>query len=540
MTSRLIENGVKLTSFLNLKGNPSVVPEQDLLQRKALLEKIDVQANLSSVTAEDIKKYLIDDTGIEQIKTSNKISSLNETLKILREYEFRIGGAEFDQILKENVLIKKHEASIKATVAVSEEDAKEAFVKDNTEYAFQARDYSYLPFADEEVKKAYDANIKDFENPEAVQAQVLSFSAGAFLNEAGNDKAKALELAVAKAEAFLKTLTEKTQSSAAKDNFKDALFQRALKALAKEQNLTLETSNWLTQDNITNADFYLNNKEITEAILALSSDKKTSSIIKSETAAYVSFFSKKGQTKSLAEARPEILEKLYGADVQKFYDENKAGFKTQKQFSATAVQFDSAQFLSQVDETTITDKMIESAYEQQASKYGQKQAKLITISAPFAKESSADKKAALKKEIEAALAEIKKSNGDDYKKNEAKYTEKGLTTTQSTWTNETAIDASYKELVEKTEKGQASEIKEDVDQFVAVYVLDKREKTPIEEATTEIKAEIKNQLATAKAFEAATNLQKTLPNGSDLKALTLKTIALAGDASAKVKCFAKG
>ena len=502
--------------------------------------EIDAKANIASVTQEDIKNYLLNDTQIKTIQTGVQLDSLADTLKFLRSRYLNLGGAEFDKILKENVLIKKHEASLKAAVTVSEEDAKKAFVKDNTEYTFKARDYSYVPFADEEVKKAYDANIKDFENPEAIQAKVVSFSAGSFLNEAGNDQAKALELAAAKANEFLKALTAKTTATTGKDNFKDALFQRALKAVAKAQNVTLETSSWLTQNNITNGNFEFNNKELTEGILALSSEKNTSAVIKSETAAYLAFFSQKGQTKTLAEARTEILEKLYGADVEKYFEDNKARFRTQKQFSATAVQFNAAQFLNQVDETTITDKMIQSAYDQQAFKYGQKQAKIITLSAPFDKDATAEKKAQIKKELETALTEVAKSNGADYKKNEAKYTEKGLTTAQSTWTNETAIDLTFSELVTKTEKAKASEIKEDEQQFAAVYVLDKRDNTPLEEATVEIKAEIKNQLATAKAFEAATQFQKALPNGSDLKALTAKTIELGQAVGAKISALPKG
>lgn len=534
------ESAIRLTVALEYNQAANTIPENALLSRIALLKKVDAEANLASVSTEDVKNYLLNDTQIKAIQAGVQLTSLNDTLKFLRSRYLNLGGNEFDKIIKENVLIKKHEESLKAAATVTDEDAKKAFTKDNTEYAFKARNYSYLPFADEEIKKAYDANLKDFETPDAVQAQVISISAATFNKEADNDKTKALELAVAKAESFLKTLSEKTKTSADKAQFKDALFQRTLKATAKAADLTLESSDWLTQDNITNGNFFLNNKELTEAILALTPEKNTSTVIKSETAVYVAFFTKKGHTKSLAEARTEILEKLYGEGVQAYFDKNKAQFKTQKQFSATAVQFNAAQFLSKVDEATITDKMIQSAYDQQVARYGQKQVQIITLSAAIDKETKAEKKAEFKKEIEVALAEIAKSNGDDFKKNEAKYTEKGITATKSTWTNEDALDATFKALVESTEKNKASEIKEEAEQIAAVYVLDKRDNTPIEEATVTITANIKNQLATAKAFEAAAEFQKSLPNGQDLKALTLKTVELAEAAGAKVSALPKG
>lgn len=523
-----------LLNNLNLPG----LSEADILKRIAVLNELKVDEAISSVTAEEIKTYITEESTIKNLQGQLGMESITDTLVIFRE-RLNITGLELDKIIKENIIIKKHEDKLKAAVTVSEADAKKSFTKENTEYAFKTRAYSFSNHAEAELKKAYDENIKDFESPEAIQAKIISFSAASFLTEAKNDKTKALELATAKAEAFRKTLSEKSTAKTDKAAFKDTLFQRTLKATAKTAGLTLEDSNFLTQEDFTNGKFYLNNKELTESILALTTDKNISSVIKTDTAVYLAFFAKKGQTKSLAEVRTEVLEKIYGDKVEAFYQEKKAGFNTQKQFSATAVQFNTAQFLSQVDDELITDKIIQDTYEQQTAIYGQKQFKGLTVSAAIAKDLSADKKATLKKELATALAEIAKTKGAELAKSQAKYLEKGLTVTPLSWTNETDVQAATKTLVEATEKNKASEIKEEDEQFLAVYILDKRDKTPIEEATVTITAEIKMQLATGKAFQAASDLQKASIGQSDLKALTLATVKSAQEAGATINALPK-
>jgi len=172
---RLYPSGLTQEMIKKLKLKEGVL--NGIINRRILIKKaLDYRM---SVTNEELKEKL---QSYPQFQENGAFSF--DKYKAILKYQ-RLTPPEFEDSLKEDIIVSKVTSMVKDNVNVSESMAKDLFVEEDekvkTTYAmFKPVDTKDIKPSEEELKKYYDENKESFKSEEKVKVAYLFYSADKF------------------------------------------------------------------------------------------------------------------------------------------------------------------------------------------------------------------------------------------------------------------------------------------------------------------------------------------------------------------------
>jgi len=434
------------------------------------------------ISIEDIRAYA----------TKKKITP--EVLKALRE-TFHVSGEKLDLVIKELVLLEKYYAHFDDKATANEEDVQKQAALANAEFTIRSKTYSAADAIDEVLIKYFQDNQETYKQDDLITAQFIRFN---------KDAAGKLQ-----AQTFASTA--KTQ-----------VLSKAFDAIASATKLKVENFGPASAKTLNSGRLIAGDLELTNAALKLTTTAPVSGLVEGDKNNFVIYLKKKGGILPFAQLRQQVMADYYGETrLKTVYEERKLNdrrFETPRTLQLSQFTLNPTNFYEGL---TASDLDVKATYDKDAS-YQVKQIKanIFTVSAKDIKDIPASK---------AQLNNFKKlyltapdKLADALKKFPTVKHKKSDWIKLGDFTNfdQSVHDAAFALDAKKTTEAITSSD----NKTAFAEVLEKRDFTPFEEVSKDIKSTLIHDQAKVLVVKQAEAFYKELIK-ADLKENAFATIS---------------
>jgi len=497
------------------------------------------------ISSSDIRDYITTNLGqnlqfMAMIQRTKQTITAQQALKGLRN-ALAISGKRIDDAVKREITIERFEADLKKKAKVSDAELA-TFIKDQERsYKYRSlliepKDYENAP-----LKKHYEANKDKYRDDNAVnahlvtlykekyEAKVAKMDLTAEVEKLYNEDTKANKTPATtdsiKAAIKSKLIVKKAQEMAAKDAKKlydsfakqvavkpeaDVLL-KTFKKLAALQELTVEESGFQTEANL---NVPTSDKEFVKAVIGLSSEKPAA-MVKGRNNTYVLLFKTKGYFKPISAVRSELLESFYNENAQKYYDTNKANYKTPHLLNTGLVSFFGGMFIKAAEESLkgkLDDKVTEKY--KSTPEYHTAQRKLILFKKTIKAGATSEEKKAAEKVLQDFITSLNGKSAAEVSSAIVPI-KSGIVIQPQGWSSDNSFGAEMKKEAFTIDKGKFTKISTQTTHTSALYVSDTRAKTPQAEVDPQLRSSIKARKSEELANEAAKKFYEFLKTLKD-------------------------
>ena len=469
-----LKKDFSLGAFLDYNESYLYKNSRSSSQKEAVLLRAKIAESLKDqeVTAPEMKEYFASAKGIQNLREQG----LKTNKEIIRYIQGQLGiyGKDFDRVLKENILIKKNEETLKSKQLISDEEVKNKVIADNKTFEVLTKEFSTDAAGDKIVLDYYNTNKDEFTFADARQASIVAIYPSSYLKKGVDSKAA--------------NLLAREAATKASNALKAAKTSKAFSAIATKLKLQVETSDFVTAKSIKDDSNFLE-KKLSEKIYTLTSEAPFASTIKGDNAYYIAYLNKLGKTETLQEARETILEKLYGEKEAAYYENHKeTHYVIPAKLKTSAYVVRHADF--PVQKVTATE--VKDAYEKTKDQYKKDQVNIISLSVD--KPKVAKLSMTLEKLLSSTAKTLAKATPAQIATTTATLKKQNITVSQSSWQTVTDLGNQSQAVLKDIKKGQASPTFTESNKLKTILVLDRRSEIPF----TELAVEIENDLVLAK------------------------------------------